>query len=222
MVVMFYASIGIPLNVVFHCLLGDTITKMIAKLIHRVEYKLLKRRRVHKLPVKVFFLSSLANVVFLNLSCILISVLLTPKLSYIDSMYYWFQTVTTIGYGDVYPDYIEQGSIRSVLLTAITGILFLFGIGLTSSLVAAIVKYLDSLKAKQLRVALSSFSIRKKKMDKYCSGEVIDDINMTTACLDNSERLRSECTEKQSKESMEKQSKECMEKVSKESMEKLS
>ena len=162
---MIYASAGIPFTIAYYSLIADIITILIAKLIRKLERKLLKRRKVNHLEIKVFLMSCLFSNVFLHLSCALISTLATPKLSYIDSMYFMFQTITTIGYGDVYPHYGDPQSIKSYAITLIVGYLSLLGLALLAAVIASMVKYLESLKAKKLRAVLSSLSKGNKNSD---------------------------------------------------------
>ena len=162
---MIYASVGIPFTIAYYSLIADIITILIARLIRKLERKLLKRRQVHHLEIKVFLMSCLFNTVFLHVPCALMSTLATPKLSYIDSMYFMFQTITTIGYGDIYPHFSDQRSVKSYVIIGIVDALSLLGLALVAAVIAAMVKYLEALKAKKLQAVLSSLTKRNKNSD---------------------------------------------------------
>ena len=78
----------------------------------------------------------------------------------IDSTYYWFQTLTTIGYGDVYPNAEHDD-----LMQFITKLLHVFGLGIIASLITAAVKLVTEINGKKIGRVLSfgqkSWSLRR-------------------------------------------------------------
>ena len=173
---MIYATVGVPFTIAYYTLIADIITIIIARLIRKLEGKLLKRSKVNHLEIKVFITSFLLHTVVLHLACALMSTLATPKLSYVDTMYFMFQTVTTIGYGDVYPHFSDHWSIKSRAIFWIVQALSLLGLALSAAIITAMVKYLESLKAKKLKAALSSLSTRNKNSERNRSNKIINSL----------------------------------------------
>jgi len=98
---IFFAIVGIPLNILTLKALGDGINKLITKLITCFERKFLKRAPAH-LKIKTVVVSAFLMVLELLLGGVMYNS--TEDWNYVASVYYCFVVFTTIGFGDLVPN----------------------------------------------------------------------------------------------------------------------
>lgn len=150
MTTIVYAAFGIPLSIAMYTTSSELITKAIRNLICFIETKCLKRQDPRGLTAKTFFAMTLVFVVFFFSVSYVNTVKKYGNLTMIDSTYYWFQTLTTIGYGDVYPNAEHDD-----LMQFITKLLHVFGLGIIASLITAAVKLVTEINGKKIGRVLS-------------------------------------------------------------------
>ncbi len=94
-----YAIIGIPVFLYALAAAGTFKKKCIEKLLYLVEIKLLKKEEITKLHSKV--LSLTIFLFFVEMFIFSAAISQNQKTwSYLDCIYYWFITASTIGFGD--------------------------------------------------------------------------------------------------------------------------
>ncbi len=147
---IFYAFIGIPLTVALYTVAADFMKKLVGRIIHIVEIKWLKRKSVRWMTRKTLA----ALVVLLITYLFIVSFVSTQRncgdLRLIDSVYFWFQTLTTIGYGDVYPQYPHNDFAEMALRVT-----FAFGMGIAASIISALAALVHEINGKKVLRALS-------------------------------------------------------------------
>ena len=169
---MFFATLGIPLALAVYTTAGEIIEYWIDYLITKIERKCCRRQQVKNVARKRFFVASL-----LVLTVMMVGTwfsVLSSKLSFIDSLYFGFQTLTTIGYGDV--SYKGIMPIYSFIFTISTGA---FSMGIVASLISSVGRLLQHPKAiKKISFSRKSWSLKKGQHRQ--SQELKDDKNMAT------------------------------------------
>ena len=98
---MFFAIVGIPLNILTLKTIGEGINVIISKLIVSCERKFLKKEP-SRLKIKIMACSSLLMMAELLLGGIMYN--LTEHWGYLASVYYCFIVFSTIGFGDLVPN----------------------------------------------------------------------------------------------------------------------
>ena len=98
-----YCFVGLPISMLTLKTLGKVFSKMINKFIYMVETKVLGRRRPRGVKIKSFFL------IFAVMVLILCAFGLTQSYlegwTFLEGVYAWFVTLSTIGYGDYVPNW---------------------------------------------------------------------------------------------------------------------
>eukprot|EP00794_Sanderia_malayensis_P013843 gene13843-15289_t len=158
---IFYAIIGIPLTIVLYTVTADFMEMLVGAIICLVEKRLLKRKTVRNVTSKTLATLVILLIVYL---CI-VSYINTREdegnLRAIDSVYYWFQTLTTIGYGDVQPVYTHNDFIELIMR-----VIFAFGMGITASIISALARLVNKFNGKRMRKILS-FSNRSYEFKQH-------------------------------------------------------
>ena len=152
-----YAIIGIPLSISMYNYAAAMVTSAIRNAIKFVEIKLFKTKRVNHLNGKTL---SISFVIFLLyfFSLVYFNTLIDHgNLSVIDSSYYWFQTLTTIGYGDVYP-VAEHNDVTETILR----VSYMFGLGMTASLISSTSTFLHDINQKNVNKLILLTRKRRK------------------------------------------------------------
>ena len=129
-VMMLYAVMGIPLAMALYAVAGELVIKLNNFVIIFIETRLLKRLTVQNTKKKRTALTVTA-LIFSILTASLSMSKKNKSSSFIDYLYLTFQTVTTIGYGDMKLQH--EGSIQWVLFIFIFGS---FAMGLIASLLS--------------------------------------------------------------------------------------
>ena len=141
---------------------GEIITNIINFILEKVEIDYLQKVEVSKMPQKRFGFTLLLALLALIIGGFLVRHLTKDAWSYIDSFYYTFQVLTTIGYGDIYLKESNLGTATFifVLLTAS------FGMGVTASLITSITTLIQTAKAgkriRRISISRSKWKIPKK------------------------------------------------------------
>ena len=149
-VTIFYAAIGIPMTIALYTVAADFTKKATSNLIRWIEIYWLKRQRVDHATRKSLFTQLLLLVIFVFISSFVSTTKGHGGLSGIDSVYYWFQTLTTIGYGDVIPIMPHND-----LTELAKKVIFVFGMGITASLISSIAAIVPQLNSRRLIHAFS-------------------------------------------------------------------
>lgn len=125
--VISYALVGICLTMALVMIIGEIISSLMTKILETFAWGCVKQtnRRMILRSSLVLFLFSLTTI----LGSIYIMESNHQDLSFLDSIYYTFQTITTIGYGDVaWPsDHNIEGIIYPFLIS-------LLGLGMIASI----------------------------------------------------------------------------------------
>ena len=96
-----YCFVGLPIAMLALKTLGEVISKIVFKFVFLVETRLLGRRRPRKLKIKTFC-STFMLMIFTLCVGGLTQVYLEGW-DFIQGIYVWFATLSTIGYGDYVP-----------------------------------------------------------------------------------------------------------------------
>ena len=124
---VFYALIGIPGTCLTLKAVGDKITELFTRLEITFEKRLLKRPHPKKVETKVAITTIVITVVFLLPLLSLIVKVRHEEWSYIESFYFTFITLSTIGFGDYLPHFDKEFDYILVLV-AFVGLAFVSSI----------------------------------------------------------------------------------------------
>jgi len=105
---VFYALFGIPATCLTLKAVGDKITELFTRLEITFEKRLLKRSNPQKVETKVAITTIVITVVFLLPLLSLIVKVRHEEWSYIESFYFTFITLSTIGFGDYLPHFDKE------------------------------------------------------------------------------------------------------------------
>lgn len=98
---IFVSLLGIPITVLAFQAIGELISRWVNKVVQKIEKKILKREETKRMRKK-----SVALLVSLTLILIIVNgfVMMIPfDWSFIEAVYFWIVTLTTIGFGDYAP-----------------------------------------------------------------------------------------------------------------------
>ena len=182
---MLFATLGIPLALAVYTTAGEIIEYWIDCLITKIECKCCRRQQVNNLARKRFFVASL-----LVLSVMMLGAwysVFSSELSFIDSLYLGFQTLTTIGYGDV--NYKGTIPIYSFIFIISTGA---FNMGIVASLISSVGRLLQHPKAiKKISFSRKSWSLKKGQHQE--SQDLKEDKSMATFKTSEDVRINRNC-----------------------------
>ena len=146
-----FALIGIPITLLALKSVGELITEGFTKLIRKFETKLLKREHVYRCEMKCAVVSFLVTVSMLCGGAG-INMLIT-KWTFLEGVYFWFISFTTIGFGDYIPtrakdalDGLEDDAQRTVatIVQHFFGTLwYILGLCMVSSVISSFQAALD-------------------------------------------------------------------------------
>ncbi|XP_048587971.1 potassium channel subfamily K member 4 isoform X2 [Nematostella vectensis] len=149
---IFFAMVGIPLNLVTLQSVGEHINLVMHILIRQVERNMLKRSSVRHEHVKIFLLSIALIVLILPLGGLMYYRSEHENgWTYLDSVYYCFVAISTIGFGDLVPN---EGREPDSTYERVMWFIRLLYLGLGLSLVSSVFTSVSSA-TKQLKVAFS-------------------------------------------------------------------
>ena len=98
-----YCLVGLPIAMLALKSLGEIVSKMVYKLVFNVETKLLCKKTPRKIKIKSFFTTFL--LMLLTLCAGGVTQIYMEGGTFIEGVYSWFATLSTIGYGDYIPSW---------------------------------------------------------------------------------------------------------------------
>ena len=144
-ILIFYALVGIPLNLWTLKVMGDVFTSLLTNLVSKFEKTVLRRQELKHIKLKV-----VAGMAALNITVLLLGGLMykvSENWSYIEGIYYCFIVYSTIGFGDLVPNEgHEFSSQKEVFMMFVRGFNLIIGLSLLSSLLSSIIQAADELK----------------------------------------------------------------------------
>ena len=96
-----YCLIGLPIAMLALKTLGEVVSKMVYKLVFIVETKVLCKKTPRKVKIKSFFITF--TLMLLSLCAGGVTHIYMEGGTFIEGVYSWFATLSTIGYGDYIP-----------------------------------------------------------------------------------------------------------------------
>lgn len=96
-----YCLIGLPISMLTLKTLGEIISGVVYKIVYRVETKVLHRENPEKVKIKSFFVTT--TLMILTLCAGGLTQKYVEGWTFIEGLYAWFATLSTIGYGDYVP-----------------------------------------------------------------------------------------------------------------------
>lgn len=159
---VFYALCGIPGTCLTLKAVGDKIGELLTRLIITFEKRVLKRPHLQKVETKVAITTIVITVLFLLPLMSLIVKVRHAQWSYIESFYFTFITLSTIGFGDFLPHFEKDFDYVLVLLAFV-------GLAFVSSIFCAMNTVLEQygVSVRVLR------SLREKNTDKSTDGKAV-------------------------------------------------
>ena len=125
-----FTLIGIPLNYAFLGISGAVLKTWILNLIQFIEKRVFKRADVSGERTKV-----LIGTISVIIVCLLVNAMtyrFYTKLDFVTSLYFYYITLTTIGYGDYTMAQIDTGENSSVVIVTIFVLVPFFWLGMIS------------------------------------------------------------------------------------------
>jgi len=109
---IFVCLLGIPVTLLTLKSIGELVTKLVSEIITRFEKKILKREEPKKVQTKsaVILFSIMVAILFLYASYSMFS----WDWTIVEGVYFWFITLTTVGFGDYIPHKIPTHSIKLI------------------------------------------------------------------------------------------------------------
>ena len=98
-----YCLIGLPIAMLALKTLGEIVSKMVYKLVYIVETKVLCKRRPRRVKIKSFFITFTLMVLTVCVGAV--TQIYMEGWTFIEGVYSWFATLSTIGYGDYIPSW---------------------------------------------------------------------------------------------------------------------
>ena len=144
-VLIFYALIGIPLNLWTLKVMGDAITALLTSLVTKFEKKVLRMVEEKRVKLKVVAAMAVINIAVLLLGGVMYMV--SEKWTFIEGVYYCFIVYSTIGFGDLVPNEGHHfSSSNEIFMMFVRAMNLMIGLSLLSSLLSSIIQAADELK----------------------------------------------------------------------------
>ena len=196
-----YCIVGIPICLAFLKTLGETIAKVVEKLVLLVERKFFGRRSPRKLKTKSLCLTFILMVFTLCLGGL--TQIYMEDWSFVEGIYAFFATLSTIGYGDYIPGWstltkataAENKRVHLWLILSALALPGMAGLCVVSAVINSLVDALDELK---IQIHVHSECLRcERKASRHKETVTLEQLNEDVN-LDNNffrvpvkERLRS-------------------------------
>uniref|UniRef100_A0A7M5V2B8 Potassium channel domain-containing protein n=1 Tax=Clytia hemisphaerica TaxID=252671 RepID=A0A7M5V2B8_9CNID len=133
---IFYAIIGIPLGLTMYSVAGKLLVQLITFLIRKFESNVLKNKECVKyLYVKTVVVGICFLLVLMFLGSCVTTASNMEDLDISSSIYFWFVTWSTIGYGDI--TFQRDQHLKSPHLLFIAVVTLLFGLGMYVAIIEA-------------------------------------------------------------------------------------
>lgn len=136
-IVIFYSMIGITIALFQYSFVSATILHLVKCTIKTFEFLVLKRKTVAHLKVKILLLTFILFISLLTCAASISNHGDLQGYSWLDSFYFWWITISTIGYGDMrlhLASYVENHPEYVILLFIFT----VFGIAMVATTISAI------------------------------------------------------------------------------------
>ena len=184
-----YCFVGLPIAMLTLKTLGEVVSKIVYKLVYLVETKILCRKRPRKLKIKTFFTTFM--LVILTLCAGGLTQVYAEDWSFIEGVYAWFTTLSTIGYGDYLPildltlKAVESSESKISLLIVISAsalpclAALCMVSGLLNSLVEAVEEFRIATRCKKKKPANFKEEGEKEKFMSGIQKENDDDVVLT-------------------------------------------
>ena len=98
-----YCFVGLPISMLTLKTFGELLSKMVNNFIHMLETKVLGGRRPRRVKMKSFF--TILTLMVLTLCAFGLKQSYMEGWTFIEGVYAWFVTLSTIGYGDYVPNW---------------------------------------------------------------------------------------------------------------------
>lgn len=146
MLCIFLCLLGIPITLLLLNSVGAVIAKLVNTLVKKFESKILKREE----PMNVEKKSAMILFLFMVLDIVMNALVLIhlEDWTFVEALYFWFVTVTTMGFGDyipgkLNPTNISRGNSFAIFIGLFELVLLLGGLCIVSSVFNSIMAALD-------------------------------------------------------------------------------
>ena len=133
-----YAIFGMPLALTMYSVAGKMLVQLITYVLDMIQTRVYKKpnEEVKNLQLKTLALSIVLFVLIILTGCFVTSSSSMENLDFSSSFYFWFISLSTIGYGDI--TFKRKRHLMSPHLMCVAVLNLLFGIGILAAIIAAI------------------------------------------------------------------------------------
>ena len=129
-----YSIIGVPIAVSMYSIAGKLLSQVLTLLVKRINKKVTRKNLSAKFIQWEVLLTSIISVVFIMLiGCSITTRDYMEDWNFSSSIYFWFISLTTIGYGDLHFD--RDRHLENIHLLLISASLLLFGLGMVAAVI---------------------------------------------------------------------------------------
>ena len=167
-----FCLLGIPITMLALKSTGELLASSISFLVVKTETKLLKKAEAKHVQMKTFFVACLSIVILHVLASV--STIYLEKWSFLEGLYAWFITFTTIGFGDyVYMDSLrrkvdhgETSKARLVYNGILFALPYIVGLSLVSCILSIVLRPIYTVRFLLTIVACDFCSARCSRHEK--------------------------------------------------------
>ena len=144
---IFICLLGIPITLLALKSVGDLMAKLVNALVTKFESKLFKRAHPEKVETKSAVILFFLMVIFIVANGRL--VMITQGWTFVESVYFWFVTLTTIGFGDYVPEkrkFHSEQRTRKGFFHMLMTIYAMIGLCVVSSVINSVMAAMEELK----------------------------------------------------------------------------
>ena len=136
MTLMAYAVIGIPLAVTMYSVAGKLLVQFITLAVRIFQTRVLRlQSEVTHIQMKTLFASVCFMLTIMLIGCAVTTSEKMEDLEFSSSIYFWFVSLTTIGYGDIH--FNRDKHLQSPHLLMVSAGNLLFGLGIVAAIIEA-------------------------------------------------------------------------------------